>query len=97
MKIIQTNSGLGHQELAFYLLTPNDKYLCIALNYNYSEEELFPSHSVGKFDVLEKYEIEPSNFKISQEDLNKVLGLMLQNNKLNIDFEELNNLIFSML
>lgn len=99
MKLFQTNSGLDYQELAFYLELDDNKHLCVALNFTPDTDVLFGcSHEVGKIETnLEKYELESTNFKISDADLTKVLGQMLNVNNLNIDNDILNEKILSLI
>ena len=99
MKLFQTNSGLGYQELAIYLALENNKYLCVHLNFTPEKDLLFGCcHAVGKIESnLENYELDPTDFKLEHAELTRVLGKMLDQNNLDVDFEKINSTILSMI
>lgn len=57
LKIVETNSGLGYQEVAYFVEIPDkNEYLCIFENQD--TRTLWATYEIGKTYELEAYEID---------------------------------------
>ena len=69
MQIFETNSGLGHDEFAYFIQIKDNQYLCIGLSRWIKDSFLGIGYEIGEAKNLENYEISPSDYKIEESPL----------------------------